>query len=153
MQEECRLWRQIAKSGPSGAKCLKSLESTKQAPPPASAFLDMLDVAGKQVQAGSRNALTRQNTLLTRLGATRHRPPPLIGRVTGHGFQPTDETAPLQNLNVMTVDERFNLPDNIRVLFADEDKCVAGQMPLRIELINPIDGHDGGAPQRYTDVA
>jgi hypothetical protein len=63
MEEECRLWRQIAKSGPSGAKCLKSLESTKQAPPPASAFLDMLDVAGKQVQAGSRNALTRQNTL------------------------------------------------------------------------------------------
>jgi hypothetical protein len=55
--------------------------------------------------------------------------------------------------DVVTVDERFNLPDNIRVLFADEDKCVAGHMRLRIELTDPIDGHDGGAPQRYTDMA
>jgi hypothetical protein len=53
----------------------------------------------------------------------------------------------------MTVDERFNLPDNIRVLFADEDKGVAGHTPLRIELINLIDGHDEGAPQHYTDAA
>jgi hypothetical protein len=84
------------------------------------------------------------------IGATRHRPPALIGRVSGHGFQPTDATIALQNLNVMTVDQRFNLPDNIRVRFADEDKGVAGHKPLRIELINPISGHDGGAPRRYT---
>jgi hypothetical protein len=35
------------------------------------------------------------------IGATRHRPPPLIGWVTGHGFQSTDETSALQNLNVV----------------------------------------------------
>jgi hypothetical protein len=72
--------------------------------------------------------------VLTRIGATRHRPLPLIGRVTRHGFQPTAETIAPQNLNVMTVDQRFNLPDNIRVLFADEDQGVAGHMPLRLSL-------------------
>jgi hypothetical protein len=103
----------------------------------------------------ARASVDHQHTgVLTRIGgATRHRPLPLIGRVTRHGFQPTDETIALQNLNVMTVDQRFNLPDNIRVLFANEDQGVAGHMPLRVELINPIDGHDGGAPQRYTNLA
>jgi hypothetical protein len=50
----------------------------------------------------------------------------------------------------MTVDQRFNLPNNIRVRFADEDKGVADHMPLRIELINPVSGQDGGAPRCYT---
>jgi hypothetical protein len=46
----------------------------------------------------------RWNTLLTGIGATWHRRPPLIGWVTGHGFHSTDETSALQNLNVVTVD-------------------------------------------------
>jgi hypothetical protein len=47
---------------------------------------------------------TRWNALLTGIGATRQRRPPLIDWVTGHGFDSTDETSALQNLNVVTVD-------------------------------------------------
>jgi hypothetical protein len=43
----------------------------------------------------------------------------MIGRGIAYRFQPTDDTTAFQNLNVMSVDQRFNLPDNVRVIFAN----------------------------------
>jgi hypothetical protein len=65
--------------------------------------------AGFGVKSPTRNGTKCLNSLgptplLTGIGATRHRRPPLIGWVTGHGFHSTDETSALQNLNVVTVD-------------------------------------------------
>jgi hypothetical protein len=56
--------------------------------------------------------------------------------------KPSDDTSALHNLDVVSVDRRFDRPDNICVVFADEDE--ADNVSPRMELINSIGGHDGG---------
>jgi hypothetical protein len=58
--------------------------------------------------------------------------------------KPSDDTSALHNLDVVSVDRRFDRPDNICVVFADEDE--ADNVSPRMELINSIGGHDGGLP-------
>jgi hypothetical protein len=49
---------------------------------------------------------------------------PLVG-VSGAGLQPSDDTSALDNLDVVAVDQRFDFPDNVRVLIADEDAAAS----------------------------
>jgi hypothetical protein len=49
----------------------------------------------------------------------------------------------------MSVGRRFDDPDNIRVVFADEDAGGTDNGCPRMELINSIRGHDGGPPRTY----
>jgi Phage integrase family len=60
--------------------------------------------------------------------------------------KPSDDTSALHNLDVVSVDRRFDRPDNICVVFADEDEGGADNASPRMELINSIGGHDGGLP-------
>jgi hypothetical protein len=62
--------------------------------------------------------------------------------------KPSDDTSALHNLDVVSVDRRFDRPDNICVVFADEDE--ADNVSPRMELINSIGGHDGGLPIRHS---
>jgi hypothetical protein len=64
--------------------------------------LDTEDSLSGKSKGGTHQS--HQNTPLTGIGATRHRQLPLIGRVAGQGFQPTNETSALQNLNIVTID-------------------------------------------------
>jgi hypothetical protein len=111
---------------------LKNPEPTKQAPvesvPANELFqsdgtaeprLDVLGVTGRQSKRGSRrgHASTPLEHYANRMGLVGIGSCPLIGRIAGRGFQPTNETSALQNFNLVTIDQRFNLPDNIRVFF------------------------------------
>ena len=68
------------------------------------------------------------------------------GRASATATQPSDNTSALQNLNVASGHRRFDAPDKVHIVFADEDDGRTGNKPLRKELINPIGGRDGALP-------
>jgi hypothetical protein len=60
-------------------------------------------------------------------------------------MQPSDDASALHNLDVMSVGRRLNRPNNIRVVFADEDAGGTDDASPCM-VINSIGGHDGGLP-------
>jgi hypothetical protein len=63
--------------------------------------------------------------------------------------EPSDDTGALHNLDVVSVDRRFDRPDNIRVVFAnDDERRTDSASPCT--LVNSIGGHAGASKIHFT---
>jgi hypothetical protein len=64
--------------------------------------------------------------------------------------EPSDDTGALHNLDVVSVDRRFNRPDYIRVVFANEYERRTESTSPCTELVNSIGGHAGASKIYFT---
>jgi hypothetical protein len=64
--------------------------------------------------------------------------------------EPSDHTGALHNLDVVSVDRRFDRPDYIGVVFANEYERRTDSAAPCTELVNSIGGHAGASNIYFT---
>ena len=61
--------------------------------------------------------------------------------------EPSDDAGALDDLDIVSADRTFDRPNNIRIVFTDEDESGSNSAFPRPKLINSIGGHDEGLSQ------
>ena len=65
-----------------------------------------------------------------------------MGTTSDARLQPSYNTNPLQDLYIMAVDQRFDLPNNVLVLLTEENESRASNVALCVKFIDSIIEHD-----------